>query len=69
MRIHALPHYLVLLLAAASGAFAQTDGPLDDTFATDGWDFWNPSFATGVKVEDLLISQPDAGVQATGSTR
>ena len=65
MRTDALPLCLVLLLAAAGGAFAQTDGPLDDTFATDGWDFWNPSFATGVKVEDLAV-RPDGKLAITG---
>ena len=65
MRTDALPLCLVLLLAATGGAFAQTDGPLDTTFATGGWDFWNPSFATGVKVDDLAV-RPDGKLAITG---
>ena len=65
MRTHALPLCLVLLLAAASGTFAQTDGPLDSTFSGDVWDFWNPSFATGVKVDDLAV-RPDGQLAITG---
>jgi uncharacterized delta-60 repeat protein len=57
--------FLVLVLAAAGAAHAQTDGILDDTFSGDGWDFWNPSFATGVKVEDLAV-RPDGQLAITG---
>ena len=56
---------LLLVLAAASAARAQTDGPLDTTFSGDGWDFWNPSFATGVRVEDLAV-RPDGQLAITG---
>jgi uncharacterized delta-60 repeat protein len=67
MRTHVLPlcRVLVLVLAAASAAFAQTDGPLDTTFSGDGWDFWNPSFATGVRVEDMAVRQ-DGQLAITG---
>ena len=58
--------FLALLLAGGRGTFAQTDGILDVTFSGDGWDFWNPSFATGVKVDDLAI-RPDGQLAITGS--
>ena len=56
---------LAFVLTAGSVASAQTDGVLDDTFSGDGWDFWNPSFATGVKVEDLAV-RPDGQLAITG---
>ena len=67
MRTRPLLLFLVpaLLLAAASVASAQTDGVLDDSFSGDGWDFWNPSFATGIKLEDLAV-RPDGQLAITG---
>ena len=63
MKFRPLKLGLVLLLVAAAGADAKPDGWIDTTFSGDGWDFWNPSFATGVKVDDLAV-RPDG--QGTG---
>ena len=65
MRTRALQICVVVVLCAASAARAQTDGPLDTTFSGDGWDFWNPSFATGVRVEDMAVRQ-DGQLAITG---
>jgi hypothetical protein len=65
MKAHPLPIWLVIALATASLAQAKPDGALDTTFSGDGWDFWNPSFATGVKVEDLAV-RPDGQLAITG---
>ncbi len=65
MKAHPLPIWLVIALAATSLAQAKPDGALDTTFSGDGWDFWNPSFATGVKVEDLAV-RPDGQLAITG---
>ena len=64
MKFRSVKLWLVLLLAAA-GADAKPDGWLDTTFSGDGWDFWNPSFATGVKVDDLAV-RPDGQLAITG---
>lgn len=66
MRTRHLPYCFALLFLALSGAsLAQTDGILDDTFSGDGWDFWNPAFLTGVRVEDLAV-RPDSQLAITG---
>jgi uncharacterized delta-60 repeat protein len=69
MRTRPLSLSLAFVLAfvptVGSVASAQTDGVLDDTFSGDGWDFWNPSFATGVKVDDLAV-RPDGQLAITG---
>lgn len=65
MKFRSLKLGLVLLLAAVGAAEAKPDGWLDTTFSGDGWDFWNPSFATGVKVDDLAV-RPDGQLAITG---
>ncbi len=65
MKFRPLKLGLVLLLVAAAGADAKPDGWIDTTFSGDGWDFWNPSFATGVKVDDLAV-RPDGQLAITG---
>jgi uncharacterized delta-60 repeat protein len=66
MKICIRPLCLTVLFLAFSGtARAQVDGTLDPAFSGDGWDFWNPSFTTGVKVDDLAV-RPDGQLAITG---
>lgn len=65
MQFRPLTLGLVLSLATVGSAAAKPDGWLDTTFSSAGWDFWNPSFATGVKVADLAV-RPDGQLAITG---
>ncbi len=65
MRVRSPSLASIFLLIAAASARAGTDGPLDGTFGSSGWDIWNPSFATSVSVRDLAV-RPDGKLVITG---
>ncbi|MFN7951013.1 MAG: delta-60 repeat domain-containing protein [bacterium] len=65
MRVRSPSLALAFLLIAVASARAGTDGPLDGTFGSSGWDIWNPSFTTSVSVRDLAV-RPDGKLAITG---
>ena len=65
MKTPVLPLGLVLCLATVSLALAKPDGALDTSFDGDGWDFFNPAFATPADCLDMAV-RPDGRLAITG---
>mgnify|MGYP003485164769 CR=1 FL=1 len=65
MKTPALQLWLALGLTTASLALAQPDGALDTSFGDDGWDYFNPAFATPVDCSDMAV-RPDGRFAITG---
>ena len=65
MKTPALQLWLALGLATANLALAQPDGALDTSFGDDGWDYFNPAFATPADCSDMAV-RPDGRFAITG---